>query len=94
MSQVEYFLKWKGFAHTDNSWEPIDNLGCPELIAAYEENRQKEIKEKETEEDKDKKKVVKEKDKEPEAKPEKDNTAVSMAFLCDSNCSDQEPVFD
>lgn len=46
-TQVEYFLKWKGFPHSENSWEPIDNLGCPELIEAFEVNRQKELKERE-----------------------------------------------
>lgn len=45
-SQVEYYLKWKGFSDTDNTWEPIDNLGCPDLIKAFEENRAKEDKEK------------------------------------------------
>lgn len=42
--QVEYLLKWKGFSHSDNTWEPIDNLGCPELIEAFEVSRQKELK--------------------------------------------------
>lgn len=55
-NQVEYFLKWKGYSHNDNTWEPSDNLDCPELIRAYEENRQKEIKEKEKDKDDDKKK--------------------------------------
>lgn len=44
---MEYFLKWKGFPYSQNSWEPIDNLGCPELIEAFEESRQKELKERE-----------------------------------------------
>lgn len=39
-------MKWKGFPDTDNTWEPIDNLGCPELIQQFEENRAKENKEK------------------------------------------------
>jgi len=35
--KVEYLVKWKGWDDpADNTWEPVANLECPEIIEAYE----------------------------------------------------------
>lgn len=35
-SVVEYRVKWAGYDECDNTWEPISNLDCLELVRQYE----------------------------------------------------------
>jgi len=34
-NQEQYLVKWEGYEHVDNSWEPIANLSCPELLDQF-----------------------------------------------------------
>jgi len=39
--KVQYLLKWKGYSDADNTWEDKNNLNCPELVKAFEDNFKK-----------------------------------------------------
>jgi len=39
--KTQYLLKWKGYPHSENTWEPMENLDCEELIKTFEDQRQK-----------------------------------------------------
>lgn len=38
--QVQYLLKWKGYSHDDNTWEPEEHLSA-DLISDFEVARKK-----------------------------------------------------
>jgi chromobox protein 5 len=42
--RVEYYLKWKNYPDTDNTWEPEDNLDCHDLLIAFNAEHDKKAK--------------------------------------------------
>src|SRR5712675_2158997 len=33
--RLQYLIKWKGYPHSDNTWEPVENLHTEVLVKAY-----------------------------------------------------------
>lgn len=36
-NEIQYFVKWLGYDESQNTWEPIENLDCEQLIKEYED---------------------------------------------------------
>lgn len=41
LGRKEYWIKWENYDKDDNTWEPEDNLNCPDLLAAFESKLEK-----------------------------------------------------
>jgi len=103
-SKVEYLIKWEGYPDTENTWEPQENLDCPDIISAYEERAEKKKEEKKRKKEaessggKKKQKVVEEEDNKPRGfdrglQPERiigaTDSSVELMFLMKWKDSDE-----
>jgi hypothetical protein len=37
--RTEYLVSWKGYNETSNTWEPTENLQCPEILKQFNDSR-------------------------------------------------------
>lgn len=39
--EKHYLVRWKNYGSNDDTWEPVSNLDCPDIISNYEANKVK-----------------------------------------------------
>ncbi|GAB0096767.1 hypothetical protein DMENIID0001_123330 [Sergentomyia squamirostris] len=96
--KVEYYIKWEGYPQDENTWEPIDNLDCPELIAQFEKARQSSSKDEDKKEkdsassskSKTKPKTNKRKGDDDDSEGENGTSKKSKKLVLDSDESEKE----